>query len=135
MWRTKFAFLFLFFQQLHKCKDPVGKIASGKDNLSQEYRNRVFVFILIDYGGRQLCRYVFFKKENWSTDRVQLYKRIEPEQSSTCWFKNQHQILCPSSGIADHNDFDMTLYTSIIEGICGSEYESVVRDMRNLRNE
>ena len=40
-----------------------------------------------------------------------------------------------SSGITNHNDFDMALFTRITEVICGSECESIVKDMRHLRNE
>ena len=111
-------------------------MASGKDNLIQEYRNWVLVLIPIDNGGRQLCCDVLFDKENRLTDRVQLHKRIEPEQSRTCWFKNLREALCPSIEITNHNDFDMPLLTRILEVICGSEYKSLlVKDMRNLRNE
>ena len=58
-------------------------MASGKDNLIQEYRNWVLVLIPIDNGGRQLCCHVLFDKEHRLTDRMQLHKRIEPEQSRT----------------------------------------------------
>ena len=76
-----------------------------------------------------------FKKENRSTDGVHMYKRLEPEQLRICWLKNQRQIFCPSSGITNHNDFDMALFTRITEVICQSECESIMKDMRNLRNE
>ena len=98
---------------------------AGKDNLTQECRNWVRVFILIDNGGGELCLDVLFEKENWSTDGVHLYKKLEPEQSRIYQFKNKRQIICPSSEIANHNDFDLTLLTRI-------KYESLVKDMGNL---
>ena len=66
---------------------------------------------------------------------MEFYKRLEPEQPRLCWFKNQRQVLCPSSEITNHSDFYLTLLTGIIEVIFGSKYESLVKDMRNLRNE
>ena len=64
------------------------------------------------------------KKENWSTDGVQLYERLESQQSRIYRFKNQCQVLCPSSVITNYNDFGQTLFTRIIEVIFGSKYES-----------
>ena len=109
-------------------------MAAAKDNLIQEYRNWVWLFILIDYDCGELCLDVFFKKENWPTDGVQLHKSLKSEQPRLCWFKNQCQIFCQSSGITNYNDFYLTLLTRIIEVIFGSEYEALVKDMRNLRN-
>ena len=90
-------------------------MGAAKENLIQGYRNWLRVFILIDYVGGELCSDVLFKKENWPTDGVQLYKRLEPKQSRICRFKNQRQILCPSRGITNCNDFDLTLFVRIIE--------------------
>ena len=110
-------------------------MASAKDNFSQEYRNWVRLFILIDHGGRQLCHDVLFKKENWPTDGVQLYQKLQPLQSKICQFKNQRQVISPPSGFVDHNDFDLTLFTKIIEVTFGKKYESLVKDVRNARNQ
>ena len=110
-------------------------MAAAKANLIQEYRNWIWVFILLDYDGGERCLHVFFKKENWPSDGVQLHKRLKPEQSRICSFKNQCQVFCPSRGIANHNDFNLTLFMRIIEVIFGSKYKSLVNDMRNLRNE
>ena len=64
-------------------------MAVAKNSLSQKYINWVWAFILIDYGDRQLCGDVLCKKEKWQTDLVQLYKRLETEQSRICRFENQ----------------------------------------------
>ena len=98
---------------------------TGKDNLMQECGNWVRVFNLIVYGSEELCLDMLFKKENWLTDGVHLYKKLEPEQSRICQFKNKRQVICPSSEIADHNDFDLILSTII-------KYESSAKDMENL---
>ena len=57
----------------------------------------------------------------------------EPEHSRICCLENQCQVLCPSSGIADHNDFNLTFFTRIIDVIFGGKYESLVKDMRKIR--
>ena len=67
-------------------------MAEVQDNLIQEDKNWIWVYILTDYGGGELCLDVLFIKENRSTDGVQLYKRLEPEQLRICWLKNQRQI-------------------------------------------
>ena len=62
-------------------------MAAAKANLIQEYRNWIRVFILLDCDGGERCLHVFFKKENWPSDGVQLHKRLKPEQSRICSFK------------------------------------------------
>ena len=107
-------------------------MAAVIENVIQEYRNWVQVFVLIDYNGGKLCLDVLFKKGNWPIDGVNLHKRLEPEHSRICCLENQCQVLCPSSGIADH-DFNLTFFTRIIDVIFGGKYESLVKDMRKIR--
>ena len=66
---------------------------------------------------------------------VQLHKSVEPEQVRMCWFEDQRQVLCLSSEVANYNFFCLIFFTRIIEVIFRSKYESLVKDMRNLRNE
>ena len=74
------------------------------------------------------------QKENLPSDGVQLHKRVEPEQARICWFEDQRQVLCLSSEVANYNFFYLIFFTRIIEVIFRSKYESLVKDMRNLRN-
>ena len=129
-------FLFLLFQQFNKCVDLPWRMASAKDNLSQEYRNWVRLSILIDRDGRQLCPDALFEKENWPRDWVQLYQKLKPLLSKICWFKNQLPIISPPSGFTDHNDFDLTLFTRIIEVILERNTNHWWRmwEMRGTRN-
>ena len=96
--------------------------------------NWLRVFVLIGYGGRELCCDVLFNKEKWPTDGVELYKKLKPHESNICRFPNQFEILCPSSGSTDYNKFDLTLFTSIIQNRFGRKYESLVQDLRRARN-
>ena len=98
-------------------------MAAAKNSLSQEYRNWVWVFVPVDYVGRKVCPDVLFKSKDWLTAGMQLCKRLEPEQSRMCLFKNQRKILCPSIGI-NYNAFYMTLFTRILEVIFGGDNES-----------
>ena len=106
-------------------------VAEGK--LSQ-YKNWVRVFLLIDYGGKEVCCDVLFNKENWPTDGMELYKKLKPKQPKICQYKDQNEVLCPSSGTTDHNKFDLTLFTSIIDIFFGRKYQSLVKDLRDARN-
>ena len=108
-------------------------MAAAKDKLSQ-YKNWVRIFLLIDYGGREVCCDVLFKKEKWPTDGAELFKRLKPLEKKICKFSDQKEILCPASGKTDHNKFDLTLFTRIIEVLFGSRYESLVKDLRQARN-
>ena len=110
-------------------------MAVSKDNLIQESRDYVRVFILIGYGGGNRYLDLLLKKGNRSSDGVQLYKRLKPEQSRICWFNNQHQVLSQPSGIANYKDFDLTFFTRIIEVIFESKYGLLVNNIRNLRNQ
>ena len=96
-------------------------MAGAQDNLIQEYRNWVRLFILIDHGGRQICRDVLFKNEKLPTDGVQLYKKLQPLRSKICQFKSQRQIISSPSGFTNYNDFDLTLFTRIIEVLFGKK--------------
>ena len=108
-------------------------MATAKDELSQ-YKNWVRIYILIDYGGREVCCNVLFAKENWPTDGAELFKRLKPLQKKICTFQKQREILCPASGMTDHNKFDLTLFTRIIEVLFGSTYKRLVKDLRDARN-
>ena len=63
-------------------------MAAAKNSLSQEYRNWVRVFALVDYVGKKPCPDVLFKSKDWLTAGLQFCKRLEPEQSRICRFKN-----------------------------------------------
>ena len=108
-------------------------MATAKDELSQ-YKNWIRIFLLIDYGGREVCCNVFFTKENWPTDGAELFKRLKPLQKKICKFPDQQEILCPASGTTDHKKFDLTLFTRIIEVLFGSTYKTLVKDLRDARN-
>ena len=101
-------------------------MAGVKNSLSQEYRNQVRVFVLVDYVGRKLCPDVLFKSKGWLTAGMQLCKRLELEQPRMCRFENQRKILCPSIGITNYNVFYMTLFTGIVEVIFGGDNKSQV---------
>ena len=108
-------------------------MGATKDNLIQEYSNWVRFFILTDYGGGSLCLLCSSKAK--FANGVQLHKSVEPEQVRMCWFEDQRQVLCLSSEVANYNFFCLIFFTRIIEVIFRSKYESLVKDMRNLRNE
>ena len=108
-------------------------MAVAKDSLSQ-YKNWLRIVLLLEYGSREVCCDVLFRKENWPTDGAELFKRLKPLQSKICRFRDQQEILCPSTGTTDHNKFDGVLFTAIIKVLFGSKYQSLVNDLRAARN-
>ena len=109
-------------------------MATAKD-ISQEYENWFRLMTLVDFAGRSLCRDVLFKQENLPEDEVELFKVLEPLKSRICRFQDQKEILCPSTGKADHSKFDVTLFTSIITVKYGNKHRLLVDDLRKARNE
>ena len=109
-------------------------MAATKDNLIQEYRNWVRFFILTDYDGGSLCLHVFFKRKICQVMECSCIKE-QNLNTQEYGFEDQRQVLCPSSEIANYNFFYLIFFTRIIEVIFRSKYESLVKDMRNLRNE
>ena len=109
-------------------------MAAAKDNLCQEYEKWFRLTTLIDFAGRHLCYDVLFKQEKLPTDGALLYTELESLKSKICRFRDQLKIAFPSSRITDHNKFDLTLYTSIIENKFGNKYKTLVGDLRGVRN-
>ena len=106
-------------------------MAVAMDNLSQEYENWLRLIILVDFSGRNLCHNVLFVQEQLPTDGKLLYKELE---SVSCQYKDQREILRPTSGITNCDKFDVTLYTKVIKGKFGNKYDSLVNDLRDARN-
>ena len=101
------------------------------DDISHEYENWLRLTILVDFSGRNLCHNVLFVKEQLPTDGKLLYKELETVR---CKYEDQRKILFPSSGITDCDKFDVTLYTRVIKGKFGNKYDSLVNDLRDVRN-
>ena len=109
-------------------------MAAAKDNLCQEYEKWFRLTTLIDFAGRHLCYDVLFKQEKLPTDGALLYTELESLKSKICRFQDQREIVFPSNRITDHNKFDLTLFTSIIENKFVNKYKTLVDDLRGVRN-
>ena len=109
-------------------------MAAAKDNLCQEYEKWFRLTTLIDFAGRHLCHDVLFKREKLPIDGALLYTELEGLKSKICRYPDQIEIVFPSSGITDHNKFDLTLLTSIIQSKFGDKYKTLVGDLRGARN-
>ena len=102
-------------------------------NLCQEYEKWFRLTTLIDFAGRHLCYDVLFRRERMPTDGALLYTELEGLKSKI-QYPDQREIVLPSSRITDHNKFDLTLFTSIIEKKFGDTYKTLVHDLRRARN-
>ena len=109
-------------------------MAAAKDNLCQEYEKWFRLTTLIDFAGRYLCHDVLFKREKLPIDGALLYTELEGLKSKICRYPDQIEIVFPSSKITDHNKFDLTLLTSIIQSKFGDKYKTLVGDLRVARN-
>ena len=109
-------------------------MAASNNNLLKEHEKWLRVATLIDFAGRHLCHTVLHVKEQLSTDGAKLYQELEGLKSKICRFKDQQEVLCPSSGITDESKFDLTLYTSVIEKKFPNKYNSLLTDLRKFRN-
>ena len=108
-------------------------MASAEDKINKECLNWLWLMTLIDFGGKHLCHDVLFKHEKLPTDGTQLFKILEPLKSKMQYMQQQ-KILCPSTGTTDCGEFDLTLFTSVIEKLFKEKYESLVKDLRDARN-
>ena len=131
--RKKDITLFLLsFQKFGKNGDPLALgLAAKMNNLRLEYEKWLRVAILTDFGGRQLCHDVLFNKEQLPTDGKLLWKELDGLKFQ---YKDQREIVCPSSGSTDYTKFDVTLYTSIIQKKFDKKYDTLVTDLRKARN-
>ena len=109
-------------------------MTTAKDNQCQEYEKWVRLMTLIDFAGRHLCYDVLFKREQLPIDGSLLYAELEGLKSKICRYADQLEIAFPSSKITDHNKFDLTLFTSIIQTKFGDKYKKLVDDLRQARN-
>ena len=100
-------------------------MAAANDNLCQEYEKWFRLTTLIDFAGRHICYDVLFKIEKLPTDGALLYTELEGLKSKIR-FHDQREIVLPSSKITDHNKFDLTLFTSIIENKFGDKCKTLV---------
>ena len=110
-------------------------MGAPNSNLLKEYEKWFRVATLIDYAGRNLCYQIIHVNENLPTDGAKLYQELISLKSKICRYQNQHQVLCPSSGITDERKFDLTLYTSIIENKFPNKYNRLVADLRQSRSD
>ena len=108
-------------------------MATANDNISKEYENWLRLMTLIHFGGKHLCCDVLFTREKLPTDGTLLFKELE-HLKPKMHFEDQKEVLCPSTGSTDYNEFDLTLFTSVIEKLYGDKYKALVKDLRDARN-
>lgn len=126
-------FVFSTIQLIHKLL-TISRMATANSDLPEKYEKWLRIAILIDFAGRHLCYELLHKKEQLPTDGAKLYKELKDLKSKICRFKDQEEILCPSSEIIDESKFDLTLLLNVIDKKFPNKYVSFVTDLRRLRN-
>ena len=89
---------------------------------------------LVHLAGKEICYKLLFIERKLPTNGELLYEflmkndtRIKPEGK-------EKLVLYPKNGNTDMNEFDIPLYTKIIQGLYGSHYSDLIKDLRALRN-
>lgn len=89
--------------------------------------------ILIKIAGSCLGREILHTKESLSHDGAQLYHELK-EFKTERWYKDQHKVVFPKSGIIDERRFDISIYMKIIELKFPEKYENLIKILNGLRN-
>ena len=104
------------------------------DILWKSYEKWLRIMTLVHYGGKKICYKLLHSKEYFPSDGSKFYvylsfwrQEIKPEG-------HQVEILFPANEITDETNFDISLYTRIIQGIYGKKYKKLVQHLRTLRN-
>ena len=98
----------------------------------QNHENWLRLVVLIDYGGKKLCKEVLHTKEGLPEDGSQLYHKLLPYKMQ---YLDQKEIVCPQSGITGESKFDITLYTKLIEKMFKRRHQDLIKDLRKNRND
>ena len=128
------AIFYLLFQQQGKREYGNIDMDFCDDILWKYYEKWLRIMTLVHYGGKKICYNLLHSKESLPTDGGELYvyltfwrKDIKPDRS-------QAEVLYPANEITDETNFDISLYTRIIQGIYGEKYRRLLQDLRKLRN-
>ena len=109
-------------------------MASPVDSPWKCYEKWLRLMTLIDYAGKKICHDLLFVTEGLPEDGNLLYNVLKRYDYSIKPNKDQSFILYPDNHCTDKAEFDITLYTRIIQGLCGKKYIQVLTALRNLRN-
>ena len=115
-------------------KYPHTNMTSSVGNLWNRYEKWLRLMTVVHHSGKEICYNLLFTKRRLPTDGKSLFnflkineKRINPDE-------HQKSILYPPNEKTDPFEFDIPLYTKIIQGYYGRYYYSLVKDLRTLRN-
>ena len=89
---------------------------------------------LIDYAGVHLCKEVLHAKEGLPTDGAKLYQRLGAYNIQRL-NGTQREIVFPKTKKTDEDEFDLTLYTHLIQQMFPSRYNNLITTLRGIRND
>ena len=109
-------------------------MSSPLDILCKHYEKWLRLIILIHHAGTKICHDLLHTKRRFPNDGKELNKFLRINEKRIKPDKYQKLILYPPDQSTVESNFDITLYTKIIKGLYGWEYDRLVGDLRNLRN-
>ena len=107
---------------------------SPLDILCKRYEKWLRLLILIHHAGTKICHCLLHTERRLPNDGKELYKFLRINKERIKADEYQKCILYPPDQNTDESNFDITLYTKIIKGLYGRKYDTLVGDLRKLRN-
>ena len=102
--------------------------------LCKRYEKWQRLVILVHHAGTKICHNLLHAERRFPNDRTELSEFVRINEKHIKPDKYQKLILYPPDQRTVESNFDITLYTKIIQGLYGWEYNRLVDDLRKLRN-
>ena len=89
---------------------------------------------LVHHAGKEICYKLLFIERKLPTNGELLYDFLQINKKRIKPYKNQEVVLYPQNQNTDMSEFDISLYTKIIQGLYGLHYQDLLKNLRILRN-
>ena len=100
----------------------------------KRYEKWLRLITLVHHAGKEICYNLLFIKRKLPTNGRTLYDFLKVNDTRIKPEGKQKDVLYPQNRNTDMNEFDIPLYTKIIQGLYGLHYCTLVGDLRALRN-
>ena len=109
-------------------------MSSPLDISCKRYEKWLRLVMLVHHAGTKICHDLLHTERRFPNDGKELYEFLRVNEERIKPDKSQKLILYPPDESTDESNFDITLYTKIIKGLYGRQYDRLVGDLRKLRN-
>ena len=102
--------------------------------LWKRYEKWLRLITLVHHAGKEICYKLLFIERKLPTNGELLYEFLEINKERIKPDKNQKVVLYPQNRNTDISEFDVSLYTKVIQGLYGWYYQDLLKNLRMLRN-